>query len=137
LQRCPVILRVGPIPAYNGGGEIIVVHAGLAPGVELDRQDPFLVMNMRTIDLMSRVPSEERTGEPWENLWNHHQSHIHPPSERTTIIYGHDSKRGLNIQKYSKGLDSSCLKGGELTALVIDEHGSQKIVSVKCAKYKD
>ncbi|KAF2434395.1 Ser/Thr protein phosphatase family protein-like protein [Tothia fuscella] len=135
LKSCPVILKVGPIGNYNGGGDVVVAHAGLAPGVTLDRQDPFLVMNMRTIDLQTRVPSEDRKGEPWEKIWNHHQSHLHPPNQRTTVIYGHDSKRGLNIQTYSRGLDSSCLKGGQLTALIIDSRGKQKIVSVDCKKY--
>jgi len=65
LKECPVILRVGSI---NGGSEIVVVHAGLVPGVDLDRQDPFQVMNMRTIDLATRVPSEDRDGEPWEKV---------------------------------------------------------------------
>jgi hypothetical protein len=68
LKKCPVVLRVGPIGGYNGGGEVVVVHAGLVPGVKLERQDPFLVMNMRTIDLATRVPSEDRKGEPWEKV---------------------------------------------------------------------
>jgi hypothetical protein len=68
LQKCPVILHVGGISGFNGGSEIVVVHAGLAPGVDLDRQDPFLVMNMRSIDIMTRVPSEDRKGEPWEKV---------------------------------------------------------------------
>jgi hypothetical protein len=155
LLKCPVILRVGGISGFNGGGDIVVAHAGLAPGIDLDRQDPFLVMNMRSIDIMTRVPSEDRKGEPWEKvchfllrpqfvcnthllkqLWNHHQSHTHPASQRQTVVYGHDSKRGLNINKYSKGLDSACVKGGQLTALVIDHNGKNKIVSVDCQKYK-
>jgi hypothetical protein len=68
LQQRPVVLRVGGISGFNGGSEIVVVHAGLAPGIELDRQDPFLVMNMRSIDVMTRVPSEDRKGEPWEKV---------------------------------------------------------------------
>jgi hypothetical protein len=68
LQKCPVILRVGGISGFNGGSEIVVAHAGLAPGIDLDRQDPFLVMNMRSIDVMTRVPSEDRKGEPWEKV---------------------------------------------------------------------
>lgn len=70
-------------------------------------------------------------------LWNHHQSHTHPPSERTTVIYGHDSKRGVQIAKYSKGIDSGCVRGGKLTALIIDSRGRQKSVSVDCKKYVD
>ena len=46
-------------------GEVVVAHAGLIPGVELDRQDPFQAMNMRTVDLETKVPSENRDGTPW------------------------------------------------------------------------
>lgn len=133
LKQCPVILRVGGIA---GMGEVAVVHAGLVPGVPYERQDPFQVMNMRTIDLETRLPSEEREGIPWEKLWNDHQKRL-PAKERMTVIYGHDSKRGLNIKNYSKGLDSGCVRGGKLTALVIEAKKDgkgvkQTLVSVKC-----
>ncbi|KAI9747141.1 MAG: hypothetical protein M1835_002210, partial [Candelina submexicana] len=103
LEACPVILRVGGI---EGMGELVVVHAGLVPGVDLERQDPFHVMNMRTIDLDTHVPSEGRDGGvAWTKLWNKYQKRL-PKSERTTIVYGHDSRVGLHIKKYTKGLDS-------------------------------
>jgi len=60
LKKCPVILRVGQLGSL---GEVIVVHAGLAPNVELKKQDPFMVMNMRTIK--DGVPSDERDGTGW------------------------------------------------------------------------
>lgn len=60
-----------------------------------------------------------------------------PASKRSTIIYGHDSKRGLQIGTYSKGLDTGCVKGGRLTAMVIDgtPKTEPKIVSVPCKDY--
>jgi hypothetical protein len=138
LKACPVILRIGEIPHFHsGGGEVVVVHAGLIPGVDLERQDPFQAMNMRTIDLETRVPSELRNaGEPWEKIWNHHMAHLHPPSQRVTVIYGHDAKRGLNIKKYSKGLDSNCVKGGSLSAIAVDGRGRQRVYSVDCKSTK-
>lgn len=60
LKQSPVILRVGPLGKM---GEVVVVHAGLAPGVALEKQDPTLVMTMRTIK--DGVPSEERDGKGW------------------------------------------------------------------------
>lgn len=136
LQQCPVILRVGEI---EGMGEVVVVHAGLVPGVPLERQDPFQAMNMRTIDLDTRLPSDGREGTPWEKLWNHEQVKLHE-KERSTVIYGHDSKRGKNILKYSKGLDSGCVNGGKLTAMVVEASkkgkAKTKIVSVKCKNQK-
>ena len=62
LSKCPVILDVGQIP---GLGELLVVHAGLIPGVMLERQDPISVMHMRTVDLETHVPSSNSRGTPW------------------------------------------------------------------------
>lgn len=62
LEQCPVILKVGQI---KGMGEVVVAHAGLIAGVDLERHDPFQVMNMRTMDLDTKVPSAERAGTPW------------------------------------------------------------------------
>ncbi|EOD46869.1 putative metallophosphoesterase [Neofusicoccum parvum] len=136
LEQCPVILRVGQI---KGMGEVLVAHGGLVPGVDLDRQDPFQVMNMRTIDLDTKVPSADRDGAPWYKFWNYYMKSL-PKEERATVIYGHDAKVGLNIKKYSKGLDSGCVRGGKLTALVIEaDHkggpAKQSLVHVKCSEY--
>jgi hypothetical protein len=65
LDACPVILNIGLIP---GMGQVVVVHAGLVPGVELERQDPSTVMTMRTIDLDTHVPSESSEGLNWAKV---------------------------------------------------------------------
>lgn len=134
LSHLPVILRVGSIPQL---GDLIVVHAGLVPSLPLQRQDPYSVMNMRTIDLKTHVPSDQWDGEKsaWFKLWNTYQQKLEP-RQRGTVVYGHDSKRGLQLRRWSKGLDTGCLKGGELTALVIEpgkgQEVKQRIVQVGC-----
>jgi hypothetical protein len=67
LKECPVILRVGKL---GDMGEVIVVHAGLAPGVKLEKQDPFMVMNMRTIN--DGVPSPDEEGVLWIKVCSPH-----------------------------------------------------------------
>lgn len=128
LQQCPVILRIGKVPDL---GEFTVVHAGLVPGVALEQQDPFHVMNMRTIDLKTRIPSSKHAGTPWEKFWNHQQKKL-GSHERMSVVYGHNRKRGLNLQEFTFGLDSGCVSGGKLTALVVDHKGTTEIVQVKC-----
>ncbi|KAE8352791.1 Metallo-dependent phosphatase-like protein [Aspergillus coremiiformis] len=138
LDTCPVILSVGQI---KGMGQVVVVHAGLVPGLDLDKQDPYSVMNMLTIDLDTHVPSRSREGMKWTKLFNKHQSLLsdslrgtfeNPESMLTTVIYGHDSKSSLSLKTYSKGIDTGCVKGGKLTALVVRDGGEQKLVQVKC-----
>jgi hypothetical protein len=70
LKECPVILRVGKMGSL---GEVVVVHAGLAPGVELEKQDPMMVMNMRTIG-EDGVPSDARDGQAWIKVCYHVQA---------------------------------------------------------------
>jgi hypothetical protein len=131
LQQCPVILRVGHVPHL---GSLVAVHAGLVPDVPLEQQDPFHAMNMRTIDLKTRIPSSKHNGgTPWEKFWNHRQAKLHK-SERTSVVYGHNRKRGLNVREFTFGLDSGCVSGGKLSALVVDEEGGREIVQVKCGK---
>lgn len=148
LRHCPVILRVGEMEAF--GGQVVVVHGGLVPGISLMDQDPASVMNMRVVDLKTHVPSKnhEREGSvPWYHLWNKYQQLVpakqrlaeyrdsgrwSSPTSHTTVVYGHDAKTGLQLKTYTKGLDSGCVKGGKLTALVAGDNGKQHIVQVKC-----
>ncbi|KAI4256299.1 MAG: hypothetical protein LQ352_002133 [Teloschistes flavicans] len=136
LASCPVILDVGHLP---GMGRTTAVHAGLVAGIELENQDPMGVMNMRTVDLKTHVPSREPNGTPWFKLWNKYQESL-PANARSTVIYAHDSIRGLQINPYTKGIDTGCVKGGKLTALVVtladNQQAKQEIVSVQCKDYR-
>ncbi|KAL2820496.1 Metallo-dependent phosphatase-like protein [Aspergillus cavernicola] len=135
LDACPVILNVGQITNL---GQVVVVHGGLVPGVDLDKQDPYSVMNMLTIDLPTHVPSSSRDqGTKWTKLFNKHQSFsLDSKTGVMTVLYGHDAKSGLSLKEYTKGLDSGCVKGGKLTALVISDGGEQKTVQVRCSNHQ-
>lgn len=131
LRNLPVILYVGRIGKDKT--DYCVTHAGLAPGVPLDKQDASQVMNMRTIDVVTRVPSEKKEGQSWFDVWNHFQKHALIEEKRMVVVYGHDASQGMQIKPYSKGLDTGCVKGGKLTALIVNEKGKEKTVSVKCS----
>ncbi|KAJ5360451.1 Molybdenum cofactor biosynthesis MoeB [Penicillium concentricum] len=141
LENCPVILNVGQVP---GMGQVVVVHAGLVPGVELEKQDPSSVMTMRTIDLDTHVPSPKKKGMNWAKMFDKHQSKLYsslktptedPLANTMTVVYGHDAATSLSIRTFTKGLDSGCVKGKKLTALVIEDGGKQSIVQVSCHDY--
>ncbi len=152
LESCPVILRVGFLEPL--AGDLAVVHAGLVPGIPLERQDPTSAMNMRSIHLNTHVPSKEPNPEGsvhWIKLWNKYQQSLPTqwsvfPSRKskvqsakqkhTTVVYGHDAPRGLQLKRYSKGIDTGCVKGGKLTALVLGAAGSWQTVQVQCKDYR-
>ena len=146
IRSFPLILNIGHIKGSDGG--LVVVHGGLVPGLSLHKQDPTAVMNMRVIDTRTAIPYKDhdrKHAEPWFDLWGTQQmslsSYSDPSDEvsiestRTTVIYGHDAKRGLQVHKYTKGLDSACVRGGKLTALVISAGGAQELFQVDCQQY--
>lgn len=53
------------------------------------------------------------------------------------VVYGHHSKAGLHVERWSKGLDTGCVRGGKLTALVLNAHGKQDVVSVGCEDHRE
>ncbi|KAL1991760.1 hypothetical protein VTN49DRAFT_5068 [Thermomyces lanuginosus] len=154
LEGCPAILRVGSI---KGMGEVVVAHAGLVPGVALEHQDPVSVMTMRSIDVETHVPSAKEDGLAWTKLFNKYMTVRKADLEELrandetaqdnddndddsvglmTVIYGHDARKGLNLQRYTKGLDSGCVYGRKLTALIISDGGKHDHVQVSCKRYQ-
>lgn len=73
LDACPVILKVGQVP---GMGEVVTVHGGLVPSVELGMQDPASVMSMRTINLETHVPSSSGNGKKWAKVLDYRHNFI-------------------------------------------------------------
>jgi hypothetical protein len=140
LAALPLILRVKLPPNLTSsfGDTLIVVHAGLVPGIPLEAQDPHAIMHMRSL---VRTPGRESEFKPaetfgeegWAVEWDRWQDRL---VSKTTVIFGHDAKRRLQLGRYTIGLDSACLYGHRLTALVIaacDAEIKHQIIQVECA----
>lgn len=116
------------------------------PGTE-PSDDQIAAESMKTLELYSGraggggfVPTDTNDGQWWVEVWNEVQK-AKPEGERLVLFYGHDSKRGINIRDYSFGLDSRCVDGGQLTALVLEPDDSvcgpsvplrHRLVDVEC-----
>lgn len=148
LQSFPLILRIGD---FKHMGEVVAVHAGLVPGLPLASQDPIAIMNMRSIDLKTHVPSKQhhhkhKGSKPWFKIWGKYQRLLPAMNQwskgskhglvttQMTVIYGHDARMGLQISRFSKGIDTNCARAGKLTALILDERGKEAIVQISCHK---
>lgn len=87
--------------------EALVVHAGLLPDVPLEEQEPYDLMNMRSILDDGSASRSYEEGTPWASLW---------PGPRL-VVFGHDAVRGVQMHPHAIGLDSGCVYGGWLTGL--------------------
>jgi hypothetical protein len=92
----------------TGEGSHVVVHGGIVPGVPLDAQERRHLLNLRSIDKHGE-PSKKVEGTPWAALWKGPQH----------AVFGHDAVRGLQRHPFATGLDTGCVYGGALTALVL------------------
>ncbi|KAL5366248.1 Metallo-dependent phosphatase [Aspergillus floccosus] len=123
LAALPLILRV-KLPhnlASPFGATLLIVHAGLVPGIPLEEQDPYAIMHMRSLvcvagDNDQLMPTEVSGEESWVTAWDRWQDKLAP---KTTVIFGHDAKRRLQLGRYAIGLDTACLYGHQLSAAVI------------------
>lgn len=99
----------------------LFVHAGFVSGIRLAKQNPRLMMNMRSILPDGTVTSKFFNNWPWARLWDGPQ----------TVLFGHDADRGLQQYEHAIGLDTGCVYGGRLTACILPE---RRLVSVSARR---
>jgi serine/threonine protein phosphatase 1 len=96
-------------PFYIQGDGFLVVHAGLDPRIDsIDRQSP---RDLTTI----RIP--QGMSVPWYEAYAGNQ----------LVVFGHWSKPEPVIRSNAIGLDTGCVYGGHLTALILPE---RRLISV-------
>jgi hypothetical protein len=118
LEALPLFVRLGPERA--GDPDTVVVHAGVVPGVAIEKQEREHLLTLRSITNEGE-PTKKGKGMPWASRWR--------GPER--IVFGHDAVRGLQEYAYATGLDTGCVYGGALTALLLPE---RKLVSVRARR---
>jgi len=101
-------------PWYISSSDIgyLFVHAGFIPGTRLSQQNPRLMMNMRSVLNDGTVTAKHVLSREWAKLW----------AGPETVVFGHDAFRGLQQHPYAYGIDTGCVYGGRLTALVLPEN---------------
>ena len=107
--------------------DVIVVHAGLVPDVQLQLQE---IQTMTTIRELKGEENSQRgrnensnqvSTEPWGKVWSGPQH----------VIFGHDAKRRLQIHDHATGLDTGACYGGQLTGIILP---GKTLVSVDAEK---
>jgi hypothetical protein len=85
-----------------------VVHAGIVPGRPWAEQDPWMITHIRSID-ETGSPSA-RWGRPWG------MSYEGPEH----VVFGHNAQSAPQLHPFATGIDTACVYGGALTALVLE-----------------
>jgi diadenosine tetraphosphatase ApaH/serine/threonine PP2A family protein phosphatase len=124
LEALPTFLRLGTEGAGDNSepesADTIVLHAGAVPGVAFEKQTREHLTTMRSIDKDGN-PTKRIEGRPWAAVW--------PGPEK--IVFGHDAIRGLQRHRFAMGLDTGCVYGRRLTALLLPE---RRLVSVEARR---
>lgn len=98
--------------------QLVVLHAGVdVRTAEMEKQAVWDVTHMRKVLDDGTCVEKSKTGTQWAKLWKGPE----------TIIFGHDAKAGLQQEEFALGLDTGCVKGRHLTAVVFPE---RRLVSV-------
>lgn len=89
-----------------------VVHAGLVPGIPMAAQEPYNLTHMRSISDGGEPSS--KWGPPWGARYQG------PPH----VVFGHNARKDPQLHPDATGLDTGCVYGGALTALVLPKGSS-------------
>ena len=107
-------------PLFIEEEDFLAVHAGLAPHQHPSETSAHILTRIRTWDGEGRNLDQE-THPPWFEFYR----------KEKLVIFGHWAKKGLIMRENAIGLDSGCVYGKELSALILPE---RKIFSVKAKK---
>lgn len=101
---------ISGFPKYIEAKNFIVVHAGLIPNEDPEFSDMQFLATIRTWDGQGKnLQSEENPA--WFEFYKGSK----------LVVFGHWAKRGLVLRENVVGLDTGCVYGKELSALILPE----------------
>jgi hypothetical protein len=110
LEAMPLFVAV---PEHT----VVMAHAGIDPRRGLDEQDPWIVTHVRSVD------ADGKPSEKWGTPWG--QSYAGPAH----IVFGHNAQKSPQLHPFATGLDTGCVYGGRLTAMILPAGAAPPSVS--------
>jgi hypothetical protein len=89
----------------------LVVHGGVVPERPVEQTPPDALLKIRTVDSRGKWSDSPDDGPLWG------ERYTGPPH----VIFGHNARNEPQLHAWATGLDTACVYGGRLTALVLDE----------------
>lgn len=143
INLCGMIKKLGKVPFHSAktdgrskSAQGLAVHAGLRWDLtsDLNDQDPSDCLEMRAY---LKPFYNETTDDPhangavsWSKVWNL-KNKDGDIDNHYVVYYGHDARHGLNLKKWTKGMDDGCVGGGKLAAMVLWQEETKKGVLYK------
>jgi serine/threonine protein phosphatase 1 len=116
-------LEAMPLTYQSAEHEVVLVHGGFLPGEPWKKQPARVVTRIQVVDQDGepRKRSEAPGAPHWSELWKG------PPF----VIYGHTPRPAIAETKWTLGIDTACVLGGALTAVILPDW---KVVQVRARK---
>ncbi|KAH9068310.1 calcineurin-like phosphoesterase [Lactarius deliciosus] len=128
LPKLPSTLDGSSITTSRNAQELAILNDIKQNG------EPWVILNIRNLRNDNTVSRKTNKGRPWADVWNGTMSRcagFEPsaqvkgdtlPCYPSTVVYGHTASRGLDIHRWTVGLDTGCVYGRRLTALILDSN---------------
>ncbi len=107
-------------PAFIETQDYLVVHAGVIPNQDHRKTPVEILANIRTFRPSSK-DFQDKDQKPWFEQYN----------GKKLIVFGHFARLGLIKRDNSIGLDTGCVYGKQLSALILPQ---REIVQVQAFK---
>lgn len=108
------------LPLYIEDEDFIVIHGGIEPGVSLKNQRAEVSTRIRTWDGVG-TDLNNPDNPSWFELYKLEK----------LVIFGHWAAKGLIKRANAIGLDTGCVWGGELSALILPQREVQSVEALK------
>lgn len=112
-----------PLTYEDAEHDVVLVHGGFLPGVPWRKQPARVVTRIQVVDRDGepRKRSEAPGAPHWSELWKG------PPF----VIYGHTPRDRVSETRSTLGIDTGCVLGGTLTAVIVPD---MQLVQVRARK---
>jgi len=111
------------MPLYLKFGDITAVHGGIQNNMILDdlsKRDKQKILRMRYLDKDENFLSLNKEDESsifWADIYTGNQGFV---------VYGHNWSKKVKENKHAIGIDTGCVYGNKLTAVVFDDYNNSK-----------
>ncbi len=141
-------LAASPFSLFLPSRSLLVVHAGLVPGVGLGQQALDDLIELRHVERRSgpggrtwaalpKKAAQRGAGARWATVYDGTLPGMPSDAPPIHVVFGHHASRRLQAEPHATGIDTGCVNGDSLTALVLPALADLKAAPKKKKKRSD